>query len=322
VRLHQTSGSKPFFAQQSQDLEQQLKAAEQALREAKNRMGVGSIESRRSTLEQRLASIELNRNGVIQSVAAGKARIEALTAHAKAMPDQLHTSTKSAPNTGADALRSQLYALQVQLMNLEAKYSQDHPLVASTRQQVEEAQRMLGEEAPSREETFMSINANQRALLLELAQVESAQAGHEAEMAELDRQLDAVMKDLRKLNDDEVEIQELGRRVTLAQKNFFGYAEDLELARIDEELDRLRMTNIADAQPATLAEKPVSPSKMLVGALSLLLATAGTAALVLTCEKCDSRVHNEDQVESVLRLPVLAAVPEGRVYATAGGAGS
>jgi capsular polysaccharide biosynthesis protein len=62
----------------------------------------------------------------------------------------------------------------------------------------------------------------------------------------------------------------------------------------------------------------VSPSKLLVVALSFLLATAGTAALVLACEKLDSRVHSEDQVESVLRLPVLAAVPEGRVYATAG----
>jgi capsular polysaccharide biosynthesis protein len=93
----------------------------------------------------------------------------------------------------------------------------------------------------------------------------------------------------------------------------------LEHARVDEELSRLHISNVVDAQHATLAEKPVSPSKMLVGVLAMLLATAGTASLVLACEKFDSRVHNEDQVENVLRLPVLAAVPEGRMYATAGG---
>lgn len=321
VRLHQTSGSRPFFEQQRDSLERQLVEAQHALREAKNRMGVGSVESRRSTLEERLASIELSRNGTIQSISAAESRIAALKEHTAAMPERVHTSTRSAPNTGADALRSQLYALQVQLMNLEAKYSADHPLVQSTRQQVEEARQMLGGEADSREETFVSINTNQRALLLELAQVESAKAGHEAALAELDRQLEAVLADTRKLNDDEVTIQDLERATTIAQNNFYHYAEDLEHARVDEELDRLHITNVVEAQQATLAEKPISPSKMLVGVLAMLLATAGTASLVLACEKFDSRIHDEEQVENVLRLPVLAAVPEGRMYATAGGAG-
>jgi uncharacterized protein involved in exopolysaccharide biosynthesis len=321
VRLHQTSGSKPFFEQQRDDLEQQLASAEQALRETKNRMGFASIESRRSTLERRLAAIELSRNGVMQSISAAEARITALAEHAQALPERLHTSTKQAPNTGADSLRSQLYGLQMQLMNLEAKFNKDHPLVAATQKQVDEAQQMLDGEADSREEIFESINTNQRALLLEQAQVESAQAGHIAQLAELDQQRAAVLAEMRKLNDDELEIQVLERNATIARTNFFGYAEKLEEARVDEELDRLNITNVVVAQQATLAEKPVSPSKMLVGALSLLLAIAGTAALVLACEKFDSRVHSEDQIESVLRLPVLAAVPEGRIYATAGGAG-
>jgi capsular polysaccharide biosynthesis protein len=125
---------------------------------------------------------------------------------------------------------------------------------------------------------------------------------------------------MRKLNDDEVTIQDLERATTIAQNNFYHYAEDLEHARVDEELDRLHITNVVEAQAATLAEKPISPSKMLVLVLAMLLATAGTASLVLACEKFDSRIHSEEQVESVLRLPVLAAVPEGRMYATAGGA--
>jgi uncharacterized protein involved in exopolysaccharide biosynthesis len=318
ARLHQTSGSKKFFAAQREALEHQLVAAEHALREAKNAMGVGSIESRRSTLEQRLASVELSRNGVIQSIAAAEARIAALNDHIADMPETVHTSTKVMPNTGADSLRSQLYGLQVQLMELEANYKPDHPLVQSTQAKVEEARQMLAAESGTRQESFESANSNQRALLLELAQVESGLAGHKAQLAELDRQQAEVLDAMRKLNDDELTIQQLERAYTLASTNFYGYAEDLEQARIDEELDRQQITNVAVAQKATLAEKPVSPSKMLVGALSLLLATAGTAALVLACEKLDSRVHTEDQIESVLRLPVLASVPEGRAYATAG----
>jgi capsular polysaccharide biosynthesis protein len=83
---------------------------------------------------------------------------------------------------------------------------------------------------------------------------------------------------------------------------------------MDQALDNERITNVNVAQQATLAEKPVSPSKLIVGALSLLLATTGTTALVLGCEKFDSRLRSQAQVEHLLELPVLAAIPEGRLY--------
>ena len=44
VRLHQTKGSKPFFIEQSQELEQKLVAAENAYKAAKTRMAIASIE--------------------------------------------------------------------------------------------------------------------------------------------------------------------------------------------------------------------------------------------------------------------------------------
>jgi capsular polysaccharide biosynthesis protein len=45
-----------------------------------------------------------------------------------------------------------------------------------------------------------------------------------------------------------------------------------------------------------------------------MLATAGTMGLVLVSEKFDSRIRTEEQVEQTLQIPVLAAVPEGRLY--------
>jgi capsular polysaccharide biosynthesis protein len=83
---------------------------------------------------------------------------------------------------------------------------------------------------------------------------------------------------------------------------------------MDEELNNERITNVNRVQEATLAEKPVSPSKAIVGAIALLLATTGATALVLTCERSDTRLRSEEQIEQVLQIPVLAAVPEGREY--------
>jgi uncharacterized protein involved in exopolysaccharide biosynthesis len=314
ARLHRTSGSKPFFTKQRQELETQLANDENKLREAKNRMGVGSIDSRRLTLETRLSSVELARNRTIQQIASAEASVAALEDRLQAIPERLHTSTTTVPNTGADALRSQLYGLQVQLMNLEAKYTPEHPRVAATRAQVEEAQRMIKDEAAQREEVVDSLNENHRALSLDLDKTESQLAGLEAQLEELDEQRAETLKELRRLNDYEVELEELERAVTLSRKNFFHYAEALEQARMDEELDNQRISNINVAQQPTLAEKPVSPSKPIVAVLAMALAMAGVTAMVLVSEKLDSRLRTEEQVETTLQIPVLAAVPEGRMY--------
>jgi len=285
VRLHRTSGSKAFFAEQRAELEAKVQEAESSLRDAKNKMGVTSIEARRSTLETRLSTIELGRNSTIQQIAATEARIKTLQGHVDAIPERLHTSTKTMPNSSADALRSQLYALQVKLLDLESKYSEDHPLVASARDQVAEAKQMVDREESERSETTDSLNVNHRTLKLDLAQAESQLAGLEAEMAELDGQREQALGDLKQLNEFEVQLDELERNRTLARNNFFQYAEALEQARMDEALDSQRISNVNQAQAATLSEKPVSPSKLTVGALSLFLMFAGTTGLVLGCEQ-------------------------------------
>jgi uncharacterized protein involved in exopolysaccharide biosynthesis len=319
VRLHQTSGSKPFFTQQRDELETQLQAAETKLRDAKNRMGFASIDSRRSTLEARLGAIEQSRNGAIQSKASMEARVKSLSSQAAKLPENMHMMTTQMPNTGADTLRAQLYTLQVELMNLEAKYNADHPLVASTRAQVAEARRMLQDEDGVRESTTESVNENLRAIQLDLAKAEASMAGYEARLAELDKQRAETLVDLRKVNDYELELQELDRVATLARSNFYGYANDLEQVRVDEELNRHQITNVAVAQEASLVRKPVSPSKLLVVAMALALATVGTGVMVLGFEKMGSRVHSASQLENILRLPVLATVPEGRPFAAAAG---
>ncbi len=317
VRLHRTSGSKSFFADQRSALEKELAGSEAALRDAKNKMGIASIEARRSTLETRLSTIELGRNSAIQQIAAAEARIKSLQSHADAMPERLHTSTKTMPNAGTDALRSQLYALQVKLLDLESKYSEDHPLVASARDQVADAKQMVDGEQSERAETTDSLNENHRTLTLDLAQVESQLAGLEAEMSELNGQREQALADLKQLNEFEVQLDELERNRTLARTNFFQYAEALEQARMDEALDSERISNVNQAQAATFSEKPISPSKLMVGALSLAFTVAGTTALVLGCEKMRTTKEASLAGESAATAYVNGAASEMREYAPA-----
>ena len=103
-----------------------------------------------------------------------------------------------------------------------------------TRDQLAKAQAMLKAEALDRQETTNDVNPNHSAMVLSLANEESSLAGLEAQNEQLNEQLATVKADLKKLNDHELEIDQLNRASHLARDKYLSYADKLEKARIDE----------------------------------------------------------------------------------------
>jgi uncharacterized protein involved in exopolysaccharide biosynthesis len=246
-------------------------------------------------------------------MAAVEARIADLQRQLAKVPERLIDAKKSMPNTGADLLRQQFYMLQVKSMDLQARYSEAHPLVQAVNDQVKEAQKVLTNQVDERMETTDSVNPIYRQLSLNLNQGLSEQAGLAASLLELNRQKESVLADLRAVNDHELRIDQLSRQSDLARSNFVHYAQNMEEARLDKELESGGISNLSVVLPATLAEKPVSPSKAIVALATLILATAGTAALVVTSEVLNDRLYSEGDVSRELELPVLATIPRGHL---------
>ncbi len=314
LRLHRTSGSKEFFTDQFETLKTRLDGAVDKLRQAKNRMNMVSIDSRRGTLESRLASIELSLYGNLQQLAATRARVADVRKQLAATPERMVAEETTIPNTGADLLREQVFELQVLMLEQQAKYSDGHPLLLATREQLKQAEAMFDEQSEDRQETTNNINPNHRTLTLSLATEESSLAGIVAQSNKLDEQRSTIFADLKQLNNHELEIDQLSRTVQLARSNYFRYAENLEKARIDEELDKERISNAILAQEATYAEKPVSPSKVIISAFSLLLSISSVVSVVLIGEKIGDRIYKEEQLEESLQVPVFGVLPEQKQY--------
>ncbi|NOZ40770.1 MAG: hypothetical protein GXP24_11165 [Planctomycetes bacterium] len=310
LRLHRTVGSKQFFAQQHDALKQQLDETMEKLRAAKNRMNIVSIESRRKTLEERMANTELSLYSNLQQLASTRAQVADLHKQLANTPARMIAQETTVPNTGTDLLREQVFALQVLMLDQQSKYSEDHPSLQVTREQLEEAQAMLKAESVDRLETTNDSNPNHHALALSLAQEDSVLAGIVAQNNELNEQRSTVVADLKNLNDHELEMDQLERASQLARSNYFRYAEKLEKARIDEELDKNAISNAIKAQEATFAEKPVSPSKLLIGTLAMMLSFASVVSLVLISENISHSIYKEEQLEESLQLPVFGVVPE------------
>ncbi len=310
LRLHRTNGSKNFFTQQHDSLKQQLDKSVDNLRQAKNQLRMVSIESRRGTLEARMANIELNLYSNLQQLASTRARVADIRKQLKATPKRMVAAETTVPNTGTDLLREQVFELQVLMLDQQSKYSDDHPSLQVTRDQLAEAKAMLNAESVDRHESINDINPNHTSLALSLSQEESLLAGIVAQNNKINEQRETVIADLRNLNDHELEIDQLKRTANLARSNFFRYAEKLEKARIDEELDKNAISNAIKAQEATLAEKPVSPSKVLIGGLAMMLSFFSVVSLVLVSEKISPLIYREEQLAEALQLPVFGVLPE------------
>ena len=309
ARIHRNPDSQEFFVDQLAQLEQQLGDAQDELREAKNEIGIVSVVDRRSTLEGEVREIDTARYTAEQELSRTMATITELESQINGEPARDLGDRRTIPNEGADLLHSQLYALKVRQLDLKSRFQDDHPLVVAINRQIEEAQRVVDDEAATRQELTDRVNPIHETLSLQLKQQQSIRAGLEGMLETLGNQRQLVMRDLQELNKAEVRIDDLTRRVAVAEKQFFRYSDDLEQARIDAEMEQQRISNISVAQPAALIEKPVSPSKSLVALGSLMLAVAATVSWVLASERFNSRIRTPEEAEEVLGVPTLVALP-------------
>ncbi len=314
LRVHRNEGSRVFFQEQEKQFRDELDAAMDAVREAKDDIGVASIEARRQNLEAQLQTTTMSAYEAETERTAAISSIQDLRRQLNDMPERMVASKTSRPNEGADLMREQLYALQVRRADLKARYSDSHPLVLAISRQVEEAEKVVDDEQEVREETVDDINPIHRELSLALKQKQAQLASLEGRLTALRDQDEAIRLDLEQINADAVRIAQLEREEKIASRKFYRYSDSLEQARIDEELENQNISSISLAQSPTLTEKPVSPSKVLVGLASIVLAFAGTAASILGLEQVNDKLRSEASIERASGVPVLAAIPESSIH--------
>ncbi len=312
-RIHRNPSSSAFFTEQLEILRKQLLDAQNALKETKNRMGLVSVEARKESLETQLQNLELSLFNAQQDRKSAQGKLEEIAKQLESIPERELTSKRNVPNEGADLLRKELYTNQMKLMDLKSRLSENHPMVVAVASQVEEARKVVDNQAEGRDEVTNDINPVYRALSLDLKQQQSALASLDERILTILEQKSQVKQLAEQINRDEVELSQLEREERLADEKYRQYANNLEQARIDRALEESKVSGISIVQAPTLQEKPVSPSKLVLLLASFVAAIAGIVSWVFVSEKMDNRLRNESEMEDVLGLPVLVSIPESSV---------
>ncbi|XZE20601.1 GumC family protein [Pirellulaceae bacterium SH449] len=310
MRIHRTDGSLQFFTEQQAILAKELDDVNERLRIEKNRMGLASIAGQRELLEVRNKDVSLNLADAERSRASVNARTAKLKEDLARVPERINSTEVVKPNSATDMQAQQLYTLQLQATEYETKYQADHPKLIAIRNLVREAEESYRKKESKSQEVTDDVNPIHRDLTLDLLKTESEKAGVEAKLKDLALQKESLLVQLKELNQFDIQITDLERERGLREAKYVAYTNSLEEARLNKELEASRISSVVTAQEATLQERPVTPSKVLVVLFGMALLCAGTLFLAFVLVKWDDRLMTPDSVRKTTGLDVLCTLPK------------
>ncbi|HEX5472867.1 MAG TPA: hypothetical protein VFW73_13330, partial [Lacipirellulaceae bacterium] len=308
LRLNHTDGSVRFFSEQSAKAQKDLTAAQDALRDRKDKYHFASLEGRRTIFAEQVKDVELQLLNTQRELAFANAEVADLTQAIAGMAPELVTDRVAGfANEGKDLMREKLYELEIEESKLKSRFKPEHPLLVQVEKQRKEAQAVLAGMPDDRTQTKQELNPNQRKLELELIDAKARKSALQARQEESQKQRAQLNEELKGLNEREVEISQLERNVQITDGKYRMHVEKLEEARVNDALASERISNVKIAQAATFVGKPTAPNKALLLALGFMIALCGSISLAFVSDTLDRTLRTAEDVETKLGLPVLAS---------------
>src|SRR5436190_1710464 len=239
-------------------------------------------------------------------------RIARVEQQLDSMPKRIVTQSRQLPNQySAERLNTMMVELQNKRTQLLTKYRPEDRLVREVDAQIRTTQDALSRaEGKTSVEEATDLNPLRQTLETELSRARLDQAGARARRDTLAAQLQQYDESLKKLEGDTTKHDDLQRQKKEAEDNYQLYAKKREEARIADELDRQKITNVSIAEAPAVAQIPASPNRALNLVLGVVLATFLTAGSAFSAELLNDTVHTARQLEALTGATVLATVPE------------
>lgn len=292
IHVNRTHGAQEFFAAQTEQLRNRVVDLETQLQTIKDDSGIASLPDQRLMALQQIADLESNLLDTEAQLAAASAELTAQKSVLATLPETVTIDHKTGmPQTTAAMMREHFYELQVREKEVLAKHAEAHPATILIRQQVEEAKKILEQEPDEPQVTLGPNKAHQEVTLAQL-KAETSNASLTALAATLRSQLSAARQQLAQLNKHEVEVSRLQREIELETANYKKYAENLEQARIDGELEATNISSLNVLQEPTYSITPTRPRRAMNLGLGFFGAAAASLAVGLCLEQRRSRFVN------------------------------
>jgi uncharacterized protein involved in exopolysaccharide biosynthesis len=284
IRINRVDGSDTFFAEQSDQWKREVNRLEDAMRSFRNTSGVSNIALQREIQLNHIAKLKialLENEAEVQAAEAQLAKQESILG---TEPEHLVVSKVSdMPNTAAQGMQQQLYAVKLKEAELLAKFKPEHVLVKQVREEVGAASRAL-KQIPTLTQVTEGMNQVRQELRAAMLNQKATIAGLKAKSDALRTEFAATQLEMKTLNEQQPRIDQLTGELDLAQASYRGYYQKHEQARIDQALRNESISNLNILQPPSGSRIPTWPQPIPTFALGMLLALVAGVATAIAAE--------------------------------------
>ena len=308
LKLHRPAGTQEFFQTQTDQYAGQLRTAENNLATFQRQQDFTSLEPEKQLNLQKMVEARgryLDAEGAVKDITE---RINKLQQQLRALPARIATQSRALPNQySIERLGTMLVELKNKRTQLLTKLRPDDRLVKEIDQQIKDTSVALEEtKRANNVEQSSDVNPLRQTLETELARARLDLAGQQARRDDLTHQIDQYQAVLARLDQATAQTADLERQLKTAADNYQLYAKKQEEARIGDELDQKKITNVALAEKPIPQRTPAWPNRRLIPALGMFLALFVSLAIVFIAELMRDTVHTPGELELLMTMPVIA----------------
>lgn len=296
----------PFMQQQLEDARQRLQKSRAAVQAFKESTGINSLDEERTFLLRQQADTQENLTTAISKQQEAQGRYQRLETMLKGLPADIKLSDENDRFKAVDDSRQRLDDLLARQKQLGTNYRSDSTTMASLNDEIGFAQSQLArasKESAARIRT--GANPVRQQAEIDLVTAAGDQYGATASRASYEAELQRINGKLTALENASEHLDSLQLQQQVDEENFRNYLQAVNDARVADDLNHQRISNIAVVQTPTVPVLPAKPRKLFILAAGFLLGLAAAIAATMLAEMADEAFSTADQIEAVLGLPVL-----------------
>ncbi len=292
-----------FLDQKTEEDRQKLAEAESKLKTFQDQSQIISFDEQRNFLLNKQRQLVNSRHDTENEIAQLQEKTSALE---RQLPTIQKTSIDA--TVKMSDLENRLLGLELQEKELLSKYKEDNRLVVNVREQIQMTKNYIDTRGPGSK--LAPVDPAYQDLQKRILENKADLSGLKIKQKDLEEQLKAVSAQATAFEAQESKYKQLSRDVTDKEEKYKTYLSKLEEARVHDELDRQKMTNVSVLEPPSVPIIPDNlPQPILVYVLvALLIGIAGSIGLAFVLEIMSPGMSTPAQVEKRLELPVLAVV--------------
>jgi hypothetical protein len=288
-----------FYEQEAKDSQANILSHKQQIKTLLDQLGTVSIGQRLADTAQGLNDLRTERNNTARSIASTKAGIDQIQQQINKQARLISAGKEMALNPSRQDLQNRINSKEVERQELLRSFKESAPPVKALDNEIKNLKTLWASEAATVQRTE---NIAPNPLFTRLQNIlNDQQASYtrlQVQLQQLDAQLAQLEKDRQQALGLEPHFSRLQSELNAEEKNFALYTDSLEKARIDRELDKSRISNIAVIEQATLNPSRVFPKSLLMLLLAIPLSLGvGLLALYLFY-LLDQRIHDGDKIEA------------------------